>query len=121
MTVVNTILDLIGTTPLVRINWLIEGGDIQLLAKLESFNPMGSIKDRVAWAMIKDAEERHLLTPESVVIEPTSGNTGIGLAFVFAVRGYRLVLTMPEAMSLERVEYSPPSGPISSSPPVILG
>jgi len=101
MTVANTILDLIGRTPLVRINRLVEG-DVRLLAKLESFNPMGSVKDRIAWAMIKDAEERGLLRPGSVVIEPTSGNTGIGLAFVCAVRGYRLVLTMPETMSAER-------------------
>lgn len=101
MTVADTILDLIGKTPLVRINRMV-GGDVRLLAKLESFNPMGSVKDRIAWAMIKAAEERGLLQPGSVVIEPTSGNTGIGLAFVCAVRGYRLVLTMPETMSAER-------------------
>lgn len=97
-----TILDSIGRTPLVRLNRITRDCVAQVLAKLESKNPLGSIKDRVAWAMVKDAEEWGLLRPESVVIEPTSGNTGIGLALVCAVRGYRLVLTMPETMSLER-------------------
>lgn len=101
MIVTNSILDSIGNTPLVRINRSAEG-DVRLLAKLESFNPMGSVKDRVAWAMITDAERHSLLKPGATVIEPTSGNTGIGLAFVCAVRGYRLVLTMPETMSAER-------------------
>lgn len=102
MNVSQTILDLIGKTPIVRINLMAEGSHAQILAKLESFNPMGSIKDRIAWAMMKDAEARGLLCPGSVVVEPTSGNTGIGLAFVCTVRGYRLILTMPETMSLER-------------------
>lgn len=102
MTIANTVLALIGKTPLVRINRVFDSGDVQLLAKLESFNPTGSIKDRTAWAMIKDAESRGFLHPGSIVIEPTSGNTGIGLALVCAVRGYRLILTMPEAMSNER-------------------
>ena len=97
-----TILDSIGKTPLVRLSRITRNCVAQVLAKLESKNPMGSIKDRVAWAMVKDAEERGLLRSGSVVIEPTSGNTGIGLALVCAVRGYRLVLTMPETMSLER-------------------
>ncbi|MEA1870770.1 MAG: cysteine synthase A [Candidatus Bipolaricaulota bacterium] len=97
-----TILDSIGKTPLVRLNRITSNCMAQVLAKLESKNPMGSIKDRVAWAMVKDAEERGLLRSGSVVIEPTSGNTGIGLALACAVRGYRLVLTMPETMSLER-------------------
>ena len=101
MTNSNSILDSIGNTPLVRMNRIV-GGDVRLLAKLESFNPMGSVKDRIARAMIDDAEARGLLHPGGVVIEPTSGNTGIGLAFVCAVRGYRLVLTMPETMSAER-------------------
>jgi len=101
MTISNSILASIGNTPLVRMNRIVEG-DGRLLAKLESFNPMGSVKDRIAWAMIEDAEERGLLRPGGTVIEPTSGNTGIGLALVCAVRGYRLVLTMPETMSTER-------------------
>ncbi len=101
MTISNSILSSIGNTPLVRINRMIEGG-VRLFAKLESFNPMGSVKDRIAWAMIRDGERRGLLKPGSTVIEPTSGNTGIGLAFVCAARGYRLVLTMPETMSAER-------------------
>ena len=101
MIVTNSILDSIGNTPLVRINRSVKG-NVRLLAKLESFNPMGSVKDRIAWAMITDAERHSLLKPGATVIEPTSGNTGIGLAFVCAVRGYRLVLTMPETMSAER-------------------
>ena len=101
MIVTNSILDSIGNTPLVRINRSVKG-NVRLLAKLESFNPMGSVKDRIARAMITDAERRGLLKPGATVIESTSGNTGIGLAFVCAVRGYRLVLTMPETMSAER-------------------
>ncbi len=101
MTISNSILSSIGNTPLVRTNRMVEGG-ARLFAKLESFNPMGSVKDRIAWAMIRDGERRGLLKPGSTVIEPTSGNTGIGLAFVCAARGYRLVLTMPETMSAER-------------------
>ena len=92
---------LIGRTPLVRINRL-AGDSALLLAKLEFFNPSSSVKDRAALGMLKDAEEKGLLKPGSVVVEPTSGNTGIGLAWICSLRGYRLVLTMPETMSVER-------------------
>ena len=96
----NTILDTIGGTPHVRINRLF--GDAEVWMKLERANPGASIKDRIALAMIEDAERRGILTKDSVIIEPTSGNTGIGLAMVAAVKGYRLILVMPESMSLER-------------------
>ena len=99
-----TITDLIGKTPLLRLNRFAAEQDLDavLLAKLEYLNPAGSVKDRVALAMLDDAEARGLLRPGAVVIEPTSGNTGIGLAAVSAARGYRVILTMPETMSVER-------------------
>ncbi|MCI8700835.1 MAG: cysteine synthase A [Turicibacter sp.] len=102
--IANQLVDLIGNTPLLRLNGLAheEGLQVDVVVKLEYFNPLGSIKDRVAYAMIKDAETRGILTKDSTIIEPTSGNTGIGLAFVSAVCGYKLILVMPETMSVER-------------------
>lgn len=101
MNISENILDLIGNTPLVKINKL-NTGKSTVLAKVESFNPAGSVKDRPALNMIKDAEKKGLINKDTVIIEPTSGNTGIGLAMVCAVRGYRMILTMPETMSEER-------------------
>ena len=95
-------LDTIGRTPLIRLNRLTKGLKCTVLAKLESRNPGGSIKDRICLSMIREAEKQGLLKPNTVIIEPTSGNTGIGLALVAAVKGYRLILTMPETMSIER-------------------
>jgi len=97
----NSILETIGNTPHLRLNRLF-GPAYEVWVKLERSNPGGSIKDRIALAMINDAEEKGLLNPESVIIEPTSGNTGIGLAMAAAVKGYRLILVMPESMSVER-------------------
>ncbi|MDR2258625.1 MAG: cysteine synthase A [Treponema sp.] len=95
------ITDLIGNTPIVKINKINEGGAV-IYAKLESFNPLHSVKDRIALAMIEAAEKEGKLKKGAVIIEPTSGNTGIGLAFVAAIKGYRIILTMPETMSVER-------------------
>lgn len=97
-----SLVELIGLTPLLKLKKITRGLPGQVAVKLEYFNPGGSVKDRVGYAMIRDAEEKGLLTPRSVVIEPTSGNTGIGLAIACAVAGYRLILTMPETMSEER-------------------
>lgn len=100
--IINNITDLIGGTPLLRLNRLSTGLGADLLVKLESFNPGGSVKDRIGLSMLRDAEERGLLNRESVIIEATSGNTGIALAFIAAARGYRLILAMPDTMSVER-------------------
>jgi cysteine synthase A len=102
MRIAKDITDLVGNTPLVRIAKMGRGLPAQVIGKLESFNPMASVKDRIALSMIRAAEEQGLIDPDTTIVEPTSGNTGIGLAFVCAARGYSLILTMPETMSLER-------------------
>lgn len=102
MRVANSMTDLVGNTPLVRVQCLNRHGLAQVLLKLEFYNPLSSVKDRIALRMIEEAERTEQINPDSVIVEPTSGNTGIGLAFVCAVRGYRLILTMPESMSTER-------------------
>ena len=99
----DNILELIGSTPTVKLNRMVDDTMADIYAKLESFNPGGSIKDRICLSMIEDAEKNGMLKPGATIIEPTSGNTGIGLAMVAAVKGYKLILAMPDTMSMERV------------------
>jgi len=98
----NTILETVGRTPLVRLNRITAGLPATIALKCEFFNPLGSVKDRIGVAMIEDAEQKGILKPDTTIVEPTSGNTGIALAFVAAAKGYKLILTMPETMSVER-------------------
>lgn len=101
--IADNILQLVGRTPMVRLNRIVPSRSAQILAKLESYNPGGSVKDRICLSMIEEAEKKGVIKSGSTIIEPTSGNTGIGLAIVAAVKGYRCILTMPETMSLERI------------------
>jgi cysteine synthase A len=103
MAILSSITEVIGGTPLVRLEKLSRAIGVEILAKIEGLNPAGSVKDRIARAMVDDAERSGRLTPGATIVEPTSGNTGIALAMISAARGYRLILTMPEAMSQERV------------------
>ena len=100
----NNVLDLIGNTPMVKLSKVVEKNSAVIWAKLEMYNPGGSVKDRIALNMIEQAEKKGILKPGSVIVEPTSGNTGIGLAIVGAVKGYKVILTMPESMSQERIQ-----------------
>jgi cysteine synthase A len=102
MKIAENVIQLIGNTPLVKLNRIAKGSYAQIVAKLESFNPLSSVKDRIGYAMIEDGEEKGLIKSNTTIIEPTSGNTGIALAYVCAVKGYRLILTMPDTMSIER-------------------
>lgn len=98
----NNLIELVGNTPLIKINYMADVCKGNVIGKLESFNPAGSVKDRIAMSMIETAEKEGKINKDTVIVEPTSGNTGIGLAWVTAIKGYKLILTMPESMSLER-------------------
>ena len=102
MPIYNSVLDTIGRTPLIKLNRVTEGLDATIALKAEFFNPLGSVKDRIGLAMIEAGEKAGKITKDTIIVEPTSGNTGIALAFVAAAKGYKLILTMPESMSLER-------------------
>jgi cysteine synthase A len=97
--IANSVLDLVGRTPMVRLNRIVPGGSAEIVGKMESLNPAGSVKDRIALNMVETAEREGRLKPGDTIVEPTSGNTGIGLAMVAAVKGYKLIVTMPEDMS----------------------
>ena len=121
----NNIVETVGRTPLVRLNHITKDAGATVALKCEFFNPLGSVKDRIGMNMIADGEAKGLITKDTVIVEPTSGNTGIALAFVAASKGYKLILTMPETMSLERrivllslgakLEITPAAGRIGAS------
>ena len=119
--IAETVLNLIGDTPIVRLNRVVEDGWAEVLAKVESCNPAGSVKDRIALSMIEAAEREDRIKPGDTIVEPTSGNTGIGLAMVAAVKGYRLIVTMPEDMSLARRDMLARYGAVIILTPAIEG